>query len=1560
MPSWFTQNLQRRLLLYFLQKVSLFSQVDISALDVSLGSSSNFTFHDLDLDVENIEIPDISVRSGFLKQLELRLTVSGGLNVEGSGVSFVVKPNLSKAADAHAASFSLSKTVYDLTSSVMQLDGGKDNVFEEESAADETNSELDSQSQDSGGTGSPSVLQAMRNKAIGVILSKLSIILRDVSFKFVFAQNTILELKLEEVICISSSDTREVKISGIRLCTTQNAEKSDEEGINPNPDSPLSDSLLYSKGEATSLYMSAIQSMQETDDKSGIDFQGKDILDINFVHVSFEGFTSIEDITLKNAVVEFDMCKLDIAALLTLSDPILLPIIHFIIDRTKESNHNRATQTPQHLQNYKRFREEQDLHDELQFSRLIGSQLILILSDVLELTIEEICISANGSELLGITVSDIGITHNGSNIFTAVEQRDVPLIESSFDLSENHITTKINKPLLLRLNSDTLFDIINSSYNVSKCLESWNQSISKKGKKGKAATTSLKIALTSSPLEVEMEVSDQVLRMVLCEYSFSLPSQVFKTQMISFEIESKGEYTQLMKVSNIDVKRLSYPAQHEAFNHCFDEVMVCSKLDASIECLEFSVPVEVVENVVSQMMPIFEQISILAAVHGSTKGTRQKSQRHMRRSVRIMGTSSIISKHSSAVYCFLHIGNVEGYITKFLESAFGNIWCNLGPCSLYINEDKTFTIYAKDFGLTRQQGNQSEILVEALQPSQPSKPVLTVHKKLTGKVCCAFRSIAFHYNARWLDLFQHEGNESSLKESKIIDKEVENKFLEFKFTECAIRLSPYRLKTQLLFILGKCALEIGIPQLNAKGTLRSISILLIDDTANFRNVPIPGALDLHSFYTESGFANIGKLDKSQFDVSKRSSGLHVGFQMGTVSLSLCADSIQALTQTFLDLGIPLTFADDKKYMTKIPQVEVFQEVDNEFFTKHKFQSKPSNGGNEVILTLDDFIDRAPAETKYMERATTVRSQNSEHGGQITLAAQDNYFTDKKDSPGPQTRANDSIISIEIELTLELATLKLYDGYDWMYTRKSISDLLNQIETVLIKQKPAQTQPLKASVFDSIYLFAGVDTDADTLRQQINQDLQSEPNISFKSSSKKPKLRPSKTFKATIELSNLKSTVLRYNVDDPTESTSDMSTDILNEVELSVENFEVIDNVPTSTWNKLATFWREEPRARGSDMLSVSIKTVKPIDFLAATELIMDVKVLPLRLHIDQDTLDFLTRFFEFKDSRFELIDEYPDFVYIQKLEVGAVNIKMDYKPKTVDYSGLKSGHTSEFMNFFILEGSKLKLRHVVVYGVNGFPELNKILNGIWMPDITGHQLKGILSGVAPMKTAVTLGSGVKALITTPLKEYKRDQNLGRGVQKGTQVFIKITSGEFIRLGVKLASGTQAVLENAEELMGGIGSQGRGFNHKDFEVDVVSEQTFKQYEKLVGGRNPIKSEEELEALIVEPGATEKDAPRIFSLYADQPTSLKQGLKEARGSFGNNVQLAYDAVRKAQREIRETNNVHGTASSLARVVPVALLRPIIGATEALSKALQGISNGIDDEQLAMLQDKYKSRS
>ena len=47
-----------------------------------------------------------------------------------------------------------------------------------------------------------------------------------------------------------------------------------------------------------------------------------------------------------------------------------------------------------------------------------------------------------------------------------------------------------------------------------------------------------------------------------------------------------------------------------------------------------------------------------------------------------------------------------------------------------------------------------------------------------------------------------------------------------------------------------------------------------------------------------------------------------------------------------------------------------------------------------------------------------------------------------------------------------------------------------------------------------------------------------------------------------------------------------------------------------------------------------------------------------------------------------------------------VDLKLDYKPRRVDYRALRDGRTIELMNFFHFDGSEMTLRHITLTGVS--------------------------------------------------------------------------------------------------------------------------------------------------------------------------------------------------------------------------------------------------------------------
>jgi len=57
-------------------------------------------------------------------------------------------------------------------------------------------------------------------------------------------------------------------------------------------------------------------------------------------------------------------------------------------------------------------------------------------------------------------------------------------------------------------------------------------------------------------------------------------------------------------------------------------------------------------------------------------------------------------------------------------------------------------------------------------------------------------------------------------------------------------------------------------------------------------------------------------------------------------------------------------------------------------------------------------------------------------------------------------------------------------------------------------------------------------------------------------------------------------------------------------------------------------------------------------------------------------------------------------VAIELAEIFPIDLKLDYKPRRVNYRALKEGRTIELMNFFHFDGAEMTLRHITLAGVS--------------------------------------------------------------------------------------------------------------------------------------------------------------------------------------------------------------------------------------------------------------------
>ena len=506
---------------------------------------------------------------------------------------------------------------------------------------------------------------------------------------------------------------------------------------------------------------------------------------------------------------------------------------------------------------------------------------------------------------------------------------------------------------------------------------------------------------------------------------------------------------------------------------------------------------------------------------------------------------------------------------------------------------------------------------------------------------------------------------------------------------------------------------------------------------------------------------------------------------------------------------------------------------------------------------------------------------------------------------------------------------LFDGYDWQHTRNVIGQAVADVETKaaerLAKRDKRQSMDIDEEdesvigdfLFNSIYIGVGLNHDPRDLARQINRnidDVASEAESyattttvsaspsrqgTPKSRRRKLRLQRSRNRKMTFELRAVSADVIVF----PPSSGETQSS-----IDIRVQDLDIYDHIATSTWKKFATYMRDAgEREAGTSMVHIEMLNVKPVPDLAASEIILKATVLPLRLHVDQDALDFLTRFFEFKPDTALASSSPADQPFLQRVEINSIPVKLDFKPKRVDYAGLRSGHTTEFMNFFILDGADMVLRHVIIYGVSGFEKLGNTLNDIWMPDVKRNQLPGVLAGLAPVRSLVNVGSGVRDLVVVPMREYRKDGRVMRSLQKGAFAFAKTTTTELAKLGAKLAVGTQTVLQNAE--------------------GILAPHTTSSSE----GAHLSESPPEERAMI--------------SPYADQPIGVVQGLRGAYRHLERDLLLARDAIVAVPGEIMESGSAGGAAKAVLRNAPTVILRPALGVTKAVGQTLMGATNALD---------------
>lgn len=78
-------------------------------------------------------------------------------------------------------------------------------------------------------------------------------------------------------------------------------------------------------------------------------------------------------------------------------------------------------------------------------------------------------------------------------------------------------------------------------------------------------------------------------------------------------------------------------------------------------------------------------------------------------------------------------------------------------------------------------------------------------------------------------------------------------------------------------------------------------------------------------------------------------------------------------------------------------------------------------------------------------------------------------------------------------------------------------------------------------------------------------------------------------------------------------------------------------------------------------------------------------------------------------------------VYFQRCEVDQGRVRVDYRPRRVDYAAIYQGNYAELVNLIPWDGITLKLKPVVATGVHGWAGVASAVCGEWLEDVTANQ-----------------------------------------------------------------------------------------------------------------------------------------------------------------------------------------------------------------------------------------------
>ena len=489
--------------------------------------------------------------------------------------------------------------------------------------------------------------------------------------------------------------------------------------------------------------------------------------------------------------------------------------------------------------------------------------------------------------------------------------------------------------------------------------------------------------------------------------------------------------------------------------------------------------------------------------------------------------------------------------------------------------------------------------------------------------------------------------------------------------------------TRVAYVLPKC------DEASASLEVNKACFLAIDNTSSLKKAEDP-TLPAHASLLQSlsalGYVTLSEVSAVkaalQFSRSGSEADNMIDFELRDALLVIetCADSTQTLQVILSGLQPPMPPSQDLKYRTEVVPVEdMLASFSGDAIATHRQSShgisesphpeydkmeEDSVQDLEFVSSFygldsqpeDDIMsDRLSEENSYSRRSPRV-SPNIGEGHRVkyvpeqahydavasTLDFREDHFGNNSTVGGTAHRWDSKRNTYELsnDLKLRASPLKLrlrgvhviwnlFDGYDWIGTRDTISQAVAAVEGKAMEQRSRRHKRRSADVedeedsvigdflFNSIYIGISAKHDPKDLSRQINRnidDLASESesiatSTSSNSSSRqarvpqaksrKLRLIRSKSHKITFEMKGVSADLVVFPAEEG---------EVQSSIDVRVQDLEIFDHLPTSTWKKFATYMHDAgERESGTSMIHIEMLNVKPVPDLAASEIILKVR-----------------------------------------------------------------------------------------------------------------------------------------------------------------------------------------------------------------------------------------------------------------------------------------------------------------------------------------------------------------